>query len=135
MKKNFYRYFPQSKYHAKKTACNYGHVHDSVKEADRCNELNVLLLAGEITELDTQKTYELIPAQYRYEENYSKKTGKRLKDKRILLERACVYKADFVYRLKDGTLVVEDCKGLKTKEYRIKKKLMLWVHGIRLFET
>jgi len=91
-------------------------------------------LAGEITELDAQKNYELIPAQYRYEERYGK-TGRRLKDKRVLLERACIYKADFVYRLKDGTLVVEDCKGLRTKEYLIKRKLMLYVHGIKLYET
>ena len=124
-----------SKYHAKKTPCHHGHVHDSVKEANRCDELHLLLKAGEITDLDTQKSYELIPAQYRYEEQYSKKTGKRIKDKRILLEKACNYKADFVYHLKDGTLVVEDCKGMRTKEYLIKRKLMLYVHGIRLYET
>lgn len=129
-----WNYYSQSKYHAKKTPCRHGHIHDSVKEAERCNELHLLLLAGEITELDTQKNYELIPAQYRYEEQYGK-TGRRLKDKRVLLERACIYKADFVYRLKDGTLVVEDCKGLRTKEYLIKRKLMLYVHGIKLYET
>ena len=125
----------ESKYHAKKTPCHYGHIHDSVKEANRCDELHLRLKAGEITDLDTQKSYELIPAQYRYEEQYSKKTGKRIKDKRILLESACSYKADFVYHLKDGTLVVEDSKGMRTKEYLIKRKLMLYVHGIRLYET
>ncbi len=124
-----------SKYNAKKTPCHYGHIHASAKEATRCDELHLLLKAGEITDLDTQKSYELIPAQYRYEERYSKKTGKRLKDKSVLLERACAYKADFVYHLKDGTLVVEDCKGLRTKEYLIKRKLMLYVHGIQLLET
>lgn len=135
MSKNSFWNFNYSKYHAKKTPCSHGHTHASLKEAERCDELHLLLLAGEITDLDSQKDYELIPAQYRTEERYSKKTGKRLKDKRVLLERACVYKADFVYHLKDGTLVVEDSKGMKTKEYRIKKKLMLWVHGIVLKET
>ena len=123
-----------SKYHAKKTPCSHGHIHDSVKEAERCDELHLLLKIGEITDLEMQKDYELIPAQYRLEERYSK-TGKRLKDKRILLERACVYKADFVYKNKDGTLIVEDSKGVRTKEYIIKRKLMLFVHGIQLTET
>lgn len=123
-----------SKYHAKKTPCHNGHMHHSEKEAERCDELHLMLKAGVITDLDTQKTYELIPAQYRYEERYGK-AGKRLKDKRILLERACNYKADFVYHLKDGTLVVEDCKGLRTKEYLIKRKLMLYIHKIKLLET
>lgn len=127
-------YRSASKYYAKKTPCLYGHIHASAKEAERCNELHLLLRAGEITDLDTQKSYELIPAQYRYEERYNK-AGKRLKDKAILLERACSYKADFVYHLKDGTLVVEDCKGIRTKEYLIKRKLMLYIHGIKLFET
>lgn len=126
--------YPSSKYHAKKTPCLYGHIHASAKEANRCNELHLLLRAGEITDLDTQRSFVLIPAQYRYEERYGK-TGKRLKDKKILLEQACVYLADFVYHLKDGTLVVEDCKGCKTKEYKIKRKLMLYVHGIQLLET
>jgi hypothetical protein len=42
--------------------------------------------------------------------------------------------ADFTY-MEDGKLVVEDCKGFKTDVYKIKKKLMLWVHGIRIKET
>ena len=41
---------------------------------------------------------------------------------------------DFVYQ-EDGHTVVEDCKGFRTPEYRIKKKLMLWVHGIKIRET
>ena len=130
-----WQYRNASKYHAKKTPCSHGHIHDSVKEAERCDTLHLLLKVGEITDLEIQKPYELIPAQYRTEERYSKKTGKRLKDKSVLLERACIYKADFVYKNKNGTEVVEDCKGLKTKEYLIKRKLMLYVHGIQLVET
>jgi len=123
-----------SKYHAKKTSCFFGHTHDSAKEANRCNELHLLQKAGEITELSIQNEYELIPAQYRLEKRFNK-NGKPLKDKNVLLERACIYKADFSYKLKDGTLVVEDCKGKRTKEYIIKRKLMLFVHGIRILET
>lgn len=50
-----------------------------------------------------------------------------------------IYKADFVYEVcqPDGTWkwVVEDTKGTKTKEYIIKRKLMLYIHGISVKET
>ncbi len=48
-----------------------------------------------------------------------------------LLERECSYIADFVY-IKNGKIVVEDTKGVRTKEYIIKRKLMLYVHNIRV---
>jgi hypothetical protein len=49
-------------------------------------------------------------------------------------EREVCYIADFVYQ-EDGKLVVEDVKGHRTEVYKLKKKLMLWVHGIRIKET
>ena len=52
-----------------------------------------------------------------------------------LIERACRYRADFAYTLRDGREVVEDVKGVRTPEYKIKKKLMLWIHGIEIKET
>ena len=48
--------------------------------------------------------------------------------------RECSYVADFVY-IEDGKEVVEDSKGKKTREYQIKKKLMLWRYGIEIKET
>jgi hypothetical protein len=63
--------------------------------------------------------FELIPAQ-------------RIDGK--VVERACGYVADFVY-MENGQQVVEDTKGMRTQEYRLKRKLMLWVHGIRIKET
>jgi hypothetical protein len=51
-----------------------------------------------------------------------------------VIERACVYKADFVY-IENGRMVVEDVKGCKTPEYKLKRKLMLWVKGIRIREV
>lgn len=105
-----------SKYHAKKVG---GHA--SKKEHNRANQLKLMQRAGVISELREQVPYVLIPAQY-------DKAGK-------LLERACRYIADFVYRDEDGNLVVEDTKGFKTPEYKIKRKLMLQVHGIRIKET
>lgn len=124
-----------SKYHARKTETTDGIIHDSAKEADRWCELKLLERSGIITGLDRQVKYVLIPAQYETYKRYGK-NGARLKDGIRLFEKECAYIADFVYQFADtGEIVVEDVKGFKTKEYRIKKKLMLWVHGIRIQEV
>lgn len=93
---------------------------DSKKEANRWVELAIMQKNGEITDLDTQVVFELIPAQ---RDPVTKK----------VLERAVHYVADFVY-YRGNERVVEDTKGFKTPEYIIKRKLMLWVHGIRIQE-
>ena len=54
--------------------------------------------------------------------------------KKELIERGVYYIADFVY-YRDGEYVVEDAKGVRTKEYIIKRKLMLYVHGIKIKEV
>ena len=113
-----------SKYRSKKTAYN-SIVFDSKREAKRYSELFLLERAGAITNLELQKSFELIPAQYEKLEN-----GKKGK----CLERAVTYKADFYY-IENGKPVVEDTKGFKTKDYIIKRKLMLYVHGIRIKEV
>lgn len=105
---------PGNKYNAVKTIVN-DEVYDSSLEAKRAIELQWLLKLGEITELQRQVKYLLIPKQ----------DG----------ERAAIYKADFVYRDKDGRLVVEDTKGCKTQAYILKRKLMLWVHSIKVREV
>lgn len=107
------------KYHNRKTIVN-GHTFDSKKEANRYSELLLLERAGAIHDLRTQVKYVLIPSQR------SKETGK-------VVERECSYKADFVYT-EGGETVVEDVKGFRTKEYIIKRKLMLHVYGIRIRE-
>jgi hypothetical protein len=48
--------------------------------------------------------------------------------------RVCAYIADFRYRFK-GSVVVEDCKGFRTPEYKLKRKLMMACHGIDILET
>ena len=107
---------------------------DSKKEAKRYSELLLLQRAGKISGLKRQVKFVLIPSQYRAAERYGK-SGKRLADKRELLEKECAYIADFVYHDCDkGTDVVEDTKGVRTKDYIIKRKLMLFVHGIRISE-
>lgn len=98
------------KYHSKKAHCLAGHLHDSKKEANRCNLLQMLQRAGKISDLKTQQKFELIPAQ-------------TFTNKIMNNERACSYIADFTY-FQDGILVIEDTKGFKTPEYIIKRKLM-----------
>jgi hypothetical protein len=104
-----------NKYRNRKTEID-GIVFDSKREAQRYAELQLLQRAGKIRDLSMQVEFELIPKQ----------DG----------ERACKYKADFVYHVADtGKMVVEDVKGKRTREYIIKRKLMLWRHGIKIVEV
>ena len=108
---------------------------DSRKEARRLAQLRLLEKAGEICNLRQQVKYVLIPTQYETYPRFSKK-GKRLKDGVKCLEKECSYYADFVYTItKTGENIVEDAKGVRTEAYRIKKKLMLAVHSIRIKEV
>ena len=112
----------KNKYGARKMTAPDGQVFDSVKEYHQWGCLKLLERAGKISDLKRQVKYVLIPAQ-------RDQTGK-------VVEREMSYIADFEYfDLERGVKVVEDCKGYKTEVYRIKKKLMLWVHGIRIKET
>ena len=124
----------QNKYYNIKTKASDGSVFDSRKEARRYSQLLLLLKAGEITNLQRQVEYELIPNQYETYERYSK-SGKRLKDGKRLVERKVVYVADFVYKDKSGAVIVEDTKGVRTKDYILKRKLMLYVHSIKISEV
>lgn len=112
-----------SKYSSRKITVD-GESFDSRKEFRRYQELKLLSRAGEISNLQRQVRFKLMPAQ-------RDKNGK-------VIERQCDYVADFVYyeRTKDGvTLTVEDTKGFRTKDYIIKRKLMLYIYGIRIKET
>lgn len=86
----------KSKYKAKKTSID-GHSFDSIKEANYYEELKLLLKAGEIKGFCIQPTFILAP---------------NLK-----------YKADFIVFNNDGTSEIIDVKGMKTKEYIVKKKV------------
>lgn len=104
-----------NKYHAKP----YG-GYASRKEYRRAMELQTMQRAGIISNLREQVRYELIPAQ---RDSYGK-----------VIERPCAYIADFVYQDLNGNTVVEDTKGVRTEVYRIKRKLMLFRHGIIISE-
>jgi hypothetical protein len=120
------------KYRNKKTTVD-GIEFDSRKEAARYRELSMLWRAGVISDLELQKEFELIPAQYETFPRYGKK-GQRLKDGKRCIEKPVKYKADFVYK-ENGSVIVEDTKGVKTKDYIIKRKLMLHIHNIKIKEV
>ncbi len=99
---------------------------DSKKEAEFAAQLELLRKATDhdvrVADVKRQVRYELIPQQL------DKRTGK-------VAERACGYLADFVVTRASGKVDVIDVKGYKTAEYVIKRKLMLWVHGIKVIEV
>lgn len=110
---------------------------DSKKEARRFQELRFLEQAGEIYDLQRQVKFVLIPAQREFNSREVYKSGPKkgcFKPGR-LIEREVAYIADFVYFLSDNTRVVEDTKGVRTKEYIIKRKLLLWRYGIKIREV
>jgi ribosomal protein S8 len=118
--------FKRSKFNAIKT-----NGYDSRKEAKRAEILKLLQRQGLISDLQEQVVYELIPKQTEIVEVQLKKS---VKQKEICIERACTYIADFTYT-ENGVKVVEDCKGMRLPDYKIKRKLMLFIHGIKIKET
>lgn len=90
---------------------------DSTKEGHRWCELQTLQKAGVISDLQRQVKFELQPAFY-------------FKGSKI---RPIQYVADFVYT-ESGEQIVEDVKGVKTQEYKLKKKMMQYIYGIDIHE-
>lgn len=120
-----------NKFRAKKVVID-GITFASRKEGNRYVELKLMERSGYIKDLHLQEKFVLIPAQ-REPDKVGKRGGVT---KGKLIERECSYIADFVYT--DNCtceLVVEDTKGMRTKDYIIKRKLMLYVHGIRIKEV
>lgn len=106
-----------SKYRARKTTID-GIQFDSAKEAKRYVKLRDMERAGEIQGLRLQVPFEILP---NFECDGVKYRGMR-------------YIADFVY-YRNGVRVVEDVKGVKTPEYRMKKKLMAYMNHINIKES
>lgn len=124
-----------NKYHNKK--CVYlGETFDSRKEARRYAELLLLEKAGHISELRRQVSYELIPAQRQVSSDVYKRGARKGETKEgKIIEKAVCYVADFVYiDNATGEEIVEDVKGIRTKEYVLKRKMMLFLKGIRITE-
>lgn len=123
-------YYGRSKFHATKVVYQ-GMTFDSQRELARYLELEKAQAEGRIYGLRRQVKFELIPAQREPDTVGPKGDKKRGR----LLERPVCYIADFVYTTADGKQVVEDSNGVRTPEYVIKRKLLLWRYGIRIFES
>lgn len=124
-----------TKYNATKITAD-GHTFDSKHEYQRYCELKLLERGGVISDLQMQAKFVLIPSQYEPDTVKVLKSGKEKVVKGKLIERECSYIADFVYQY-NGKTVVEDAKSpiTRTKEYIIKRKLMLERHNIRIQEV
>lgn len=96
----------RAKYRNVKTEVD-GLKFDSKKEAKRWIELKQLLDAGRISNLMRQVMFQLVPQVVL--------DGRK--------QQPVKYVADFQYQLGDQ-IVVEDVKGFKTPEYRMKRKMM-----------
>lgn len=96
-----------SKYKNCRTEYN-GRKYPSQLEANRAAELQLMVKAGELCGVMEQVTFHLAGG--------------------------IKYIADFVLLFPDGTYWVEDAKGVKTKEYQLKKKLMR-EKGIEILEV
>lgn len=108
----YVRHKRTNKYAAKKKELD-GIKFDSRKEARRYRELTLLAAAGELKDLKLQVPFDLI----------------------VNGQKICAYRADFTYTDKAGQFVVEDAKGFKTPEYRLKKKLVKACHGVEIREV
>lgn len=107
-----------NKYHNKQTTFD-GIKFASIKEKNYYVKLKMLQDFGKISELKTQVPFVLIETFRLDDETY----------------RQTKYIADFTYKDEDGKYHVVDTKGFKTKEYLLKKKLMVWKYGIKIEEV
>lgn len=101
----------RNKFSAIKTEVD-GIIFDSKREATRYRDLRVMQQAGLISGLTLQPSYDLI----------------------VNGEKICRYVGDFAY-VENQQVVVEDAKGVRTREYKTKRNLMLAIYGIRIRET
>ncbi len=125
-----------NKFGARKVTAPDGQKFDSQKEYRRWCELRLLERAGKISGLERQPKFELIPTQ-REPDTIGPRGGVR---QGAVLEKSCTYVGDFAY-WQDGKYIVEDVKGYQNPtsaayaKFVIKRKLMLWVHGIQVKEV
>ena len=92
---------------------------DSKAEARRYVDLKLLLRTGKIKDLKLQPRYEILP-------------GYTIEGKRV---RPTFYKPDFEYLDESGKKIVEDVKGVKTRDYQLRKKMFEIRYKIKVTEV
>lgn len=104
--------FPKtSKYRAVKTEID-GIIFDSKKEARHYSELKLLQNAGIISKIELQIKFPI------------EVCGKKI----------CSYICDFQITYPDGHIEIIDVKGMKTRIYILKKKLVEAIYNIKIIE-
>ena len=97
----------KNKFGARKADCLHGHRHASQREARRCNELHLLLRAGEIEDLEQQPKF------------FFEVNGRQLVHDN---GRRAVYTADFRFVDRhSGKTIVEDTKGMTVRDWPLRK--------------
>lgn len=106
-----------------------GITFDSKREMQRYVVLKEAERKGEITDLELQPKFELVP---KMTETYIKHLKTKDKECERTIQHPITYTADFGYT-KDGERIIEDVKispDVLPKELCLKVKLMRYVHGI-----
>jgi hypothetical protein len=98
----------RSKYGATRVNVD-GILFDSKREARRYERLKLLLAAGEIKRFHRQPIFDL--------------------------EGGVIYRADFLVVHNDDRVVYEDAKGVATKEYRMKRRMVRARYGVEIVEV
>ena len=98
-----------NKYNARKTTV-YGRTFDSKREAEVYLMLREKLRLGEIKHLECQPTYTLL-------EGFRDNQGKQ--------QKPITYTPDFLVEYDDGRREVIEVKGVRTRDYLLRKKLFL----------
>ena len=98
-----------NKYHARKTTV-CGHTFDSKREAEIYLDLLSRKQHGEIIRIGLQPSYTLL-------EGFRDNTGKN--------QKPITYTADFFVTYADGRSEVIEVKGVRTRDYLLRKKLFL----------
>ena len=102
----------KSKFGNIKTLYN-GRVYDSKHEGRYARDLDLRLKGKDIKSVEPQVSFPII----------------------INGQKICDYISDFVVEHNDGTHEVIDCKGKLTDVYKIKKKLVEAVYGVKIVEV
>ena len=98
-----------NKYNARKTIM-YGHTFDSKREAEIYLDLLARKQHGEIVSIGLQPSYTLL-------EGFRDNTGKK--------QKPITYTPDFLVEYDDGRREVIEVKGVRTRDYLLRKKLFL----------
>lgn len=100
----------RNKYNARKTTV-CGHTFDSRREAEVYLELLAQKQAGKIVRIGFQPSYTLLAG-------FKDNTGKN--------QKPITYTADFFVTFADGHSEVIEVKGVRTRDYLLRKKLFLY---------